>query len=265
MANIISRAPKTKTSVTIPALSAALFVLLACSRGGPGMLQPPPPQPGAESGISVSGECLKKVVQDRGAVSVASTSVLPTPKDASEKVIAAHEVIKTKVKELGLKDFESETVNYSVNEERQYENKKWVSKGFRATITTRFVTSELARVGEVIALASQQGAENVGGLETFVSPARLKEERESCLEVATQDAAAKAAKIAAGAGVKVGEILSINENEGSGRFMVSKFGGPEMMMADAAPTAGQRLKAPVIESRAVDLVVSVRARFGVRQ
>ena len=237
-----------------------LLWLSGCSRTGTTT-----PPPASDSGIFVTGECLRKVIQDRAAVSVSSTLVLATPKEASEKVIAEHEALKGKVKELALKDFESETLNYSVNEERQYENKKWVIKGFRATMTTRFETSELARIGEVIAQASQHGAQNVGALETFVSPAKLKAERESCLETATQDAASKAAKIAAGGGVKVGEILSITENEGGSRYSVSKFGGREMMMAGAAADMGESPKAPVVESRPVDLVVNVRARFSVRQ
>ena len=38
-------------------------------------------------GILATGECLKKVTQDRGAVTVSSTLVLQTPREASEKVI----------------------------------------------------------------------------------------------------------------------------------------------------------------------------------
>ncbi len=239
-----------------------LVYLSACARPG---LTPPLQSQGNDNGIFVTGECLHKVIQDRAAVSVSSTRVLATPREASERVITEHEALKGKIKELALKDFESETLNYSVNEERQYENKKWVTKGFRATMTTRFETSELARIGEIIAQASQHGAENVGALETFVSPAKLKSERESCLEAATRDAASKATKVATGGGVKVGEILSITENEGGSRYPVSKFGGREMMMAGAAADGGDGTRAPVVESKPVDLVVSVRARFSVRQ
>lgn len=238
-------------------------VSMACTRF-PGPVQQPPATD--RGGITVSGECLRKVVQDRGSVMVSSTTVLATPREASEKVFKSHEQLKVKIKALNLKDFVPETSGYSVNEERAYENKKWVRKGYRATLTSTFETSEIPRLGEIISAASESGAENVGALNIYVSPEKLKTEREACLETATENAAAKAARIAAGAGVKVDRLLGVSENASNAhRFAKSYYAEDLSAIADMAeePTADQSIRAPMVEAKAVDLAVSVKATFGI--
>ncbi|MEY4631506.1 MAG: hypothetical protein RIQ81_1626 [Pseudomonadota bacterium] len=246
-------------------LFVAITIAGGCTKSAP--IHPPTAPVQGDSGISVSGECLRKVLQDRGAVLVASTAVHPTPKEASTKVIEAHEKVKAAVKALNLPEYTPETEGYSVEEEREFQNKKWVKKGFRATMATRFETSDIARLGEVIAAASSAGAERVGGLETFVSPEKMKSEREACLETATQNAVAKAARVAAGGGVKVGELLQVAESAGRGGY----FGGPQykaampMMEASAVAEDSDSAPAPVVQAKAVDVSVSVTARFAVQR
>lgn len=50
--------------------------------------------------ITVTGECLTRVIPDRGAVTVSSTTVAKKPKEASEKTVAAHEAIKAEIKKI---------------------------------------------------------------------------------------------------------------------------------------------------------------------
>lgn len=243
----------------------ATITVGGCSRPAP--IHPPTSPVAEASGISVSGECLRKVLQDRGAVVIASTAVHPTPKEASTKVIEAHEKVKAAVKALSLTGYTPETEGYSVEEERAHQNKKWVKIGYRATLATRFETSDIARLGDVIAAASSAGAERVGSLQTFVSPEKMKAEREACLETATQNAVAKAARLAAGGGVKVGELLQVAESEGRGDY----YGGPQykasMVMMDVEATAESAAPppAPTVQTKAVDLSVSVTARFAMQR
>ena len=213
------------------------------------------------SGISVSGQCLKKVIQDRGAITVSNVVTLPTAREASDSAVEAHEKLKTEIKALALKDSAIETAGYSVSEIFDYAQPKRVSKGFQARLSTRIETSEVARIGEVIALASKHNAENVGGLEMFVSPEKLKVEREDCLAVATKNAADKASKIAAGAGVKLGRVIQVSETGDQG---LGGGGGPRYLKSMAmAESSADSQAAPSIDARPTDLVVTVTARYGV--
>jgi uncharacterized protein YggE len=211
------------------------------------------------SGIAVAGECLAKVTQDRGSIVVASSVVARTAKEASERATRAHEAVKAAVKKLELKDGISETAGYSVFEECSYNNQgKRECRGYRARMATRFETSEISRLGDIIAVASEQSSEEVSELQTIVSPALMQRERESCLENATRNARAKAAMIAKGAGVKLGRVLSIRE---AGEDMpISPIPRGFAMTRAVAEEASA---APSIEAKPLNVLVTVSVVFAI--
>ncbi len=217
------------------------------------------PQTDTGHGIQASGHCLKKVAQDRGSIVVTTSIVASTPKEASERATKAHERVRSEIAKLKFQDSQTETINYSINEECLYENRKRTCRGFRATYASRFETSEIARIGEAIGVAAQNSSEEVSQLQTFVSPSRLKVERESCLEVASQDAAAKALKLARGAGVKLGRLTALAEQPEAGNLSPYM---PRVAYAMEASSDAE-MTTPTIESKPVDLEVSVRATYAI--
>jgi uncharacterized protein YggE len=204
---------------------------------------------------------LKKVTQDRGAVTVSSTIVDKTPREAAEKVIKAHEKVKTEILALKLPNMEVDTANYSVNQECSYNSKsERTCTGYRATLGTRFETSDIPSLGEIISVASKIGAQDVSDLTTFVSPLKLKAEREGCLETATQNAKAKALRLAAGAGVTLGKLLSLSERgEGAPLYPMQ---GRAFSPLSSIPEGHAGI--PSIDAKPTDLTVSVTAMYGIQ-
>jgi uncharacterized protein YggE len=212
--------------------------------------------PLAATGIQVSGECLKKVAQDRGSVLISTNVVAATPREASEMATQSHEQVKAQVLRLQLKDAALETVNYNVMQECAYDQGKRVCKGYRATYATRFETSEIGRLGDVISTAAKNSAQEISDLQTFVSPAKLKTERESCLEIATRDAQSKALTLAQGAHVKLGKLRFLGE--------VGELGHPMPMMTRSTLAFSEAaVAAPTIESKPVDVRVAISATFDI--
>ena len=213
------------------------------------------------TGISVTGECLKKVTRDRAAVTISSSIVAPTAKESSKKATDAHEAIKAEVRALKHINLTIGTAHYSVDQECTYSGKisGRVCEGYRTTISTRFETPNFVDLEDIIGIASKRGAENVSQLEAFVSPESLKSERESCLELATKNAYAKAQKIAAGAGVQLGKLISVAEgtNEHSPPFMAR--GAKE-----AKFRVVYRCSGPTIDAEPLDLRVSVNAVYAIQ-
>jgi uncharacterized protein YggE len=214
------------------------------------------------AGIYVTGECLKKITQDRGAVLIGTSNQAPTAQQAAERTIKDHEKMRADITQLGLKDLTAQTESYSVTQDCSFDGTKNTCSGYRATLSTRFESSEIAKIGEIIAVASRHGSQEVSQLQTFVSSELLKSEREACLEVATKNAAAKAQKLAAGAGVRLGKLLSVQE------------GGPEGNVGPLQPLRQQRSFAtaevgalsqstPSIESKPEELHVVVRATYAI--
>lgn len=217
-------------------------------------------EPDDSRGIIVSGECLTKVIQDRGSVVIGATTVAKSTREASERVIKAHESLKNRVAELQLKEYIVETAEYSVDQECSYDQGRRRCEGFRARLATRFETSEIGRIGEIIGISSQQGSEEVSDLSTFASPDTLKKAREACLEVAMKNAASKAQILARGAGVTLGKLQLVREVAGRGSdypIPMAKRAFEAAAMSDAA-SAG-----PSIDARPLDLKVEITAQYGI--
>jgi uncharacterized protein YggE len=179
--------------------------------------------------------------------------------EVSESTIKSHESIKNEVKKLNLPDGLVETILYSVSEECSYDTGKRVCKGFRVRLATRFETSDIPKLSEVISIASKFGAEEVSDLQTFVSPKLMQKEREGCLQVATQNAESKAKKIASGAGVQLGKVKSVTETQNqTAPWPISPLAGARMAMASSDSVGGAS-----IDSKPVDVTVSVSAIYSV--
>lgn len=213
-------------------------------------------------GISVTGECLQKVNRDRGAVTISSSSVAPNAKESSRKAIAAHDDIKSAVQALKLSGLSISTSNYSVNQECEYNPKtsRPACAGYRTTIATRFETPNFTDLEDIIGVASQHGAQNVSQLEAFVSPTLLKNERESCLEIATKNAHAKALKIATGAGVQLGKLISVHEEGSESPHPFMARGAVAMSASDAAIEN----QGPSIDVEPFDLRVSITSVYAIQ-
>lgn len=215
------------------------------------------------SGITVIGECLTNVTQDRGSVSISSVFPAPTTQRAAEGVRQKHDLIKQKIKALNLPDFAAETGNFSINEDcsqRPLEERK--CSGFRAYISTSFETSDLSRVGEIIDAASSAGASEVSNLYLFVSQAKLKETRERCLEIAVKNSAQKAQVIANAAGVKVGKILAVNEEVAGRSGPIHPMAFRSGMM-EAATLASDSAASQAIESKPVEVRMTISALYDI--
>ena len=165
----------------------------------------------ADRQVVVSGNCLKAVLPDRGSVDFYSEATNKEAPKALSEATKAYESARDAVKKMNLKDLELSTLENSVREEHSWENNKNVFKGYKARIGLRVYTSEISKLGEVVTKVSKSGIKNIGSFNTDISPAKLKEEQESCLAIAVENAKSKAEKLAKAAGSKVGKAIMIQE------------------------------------------------------
>jgi uncharacterized protein len=235
-------------------LTAFLCALGSFAKGVQAATGTPPRQ------VQVSGECLKDVGPDRGRVVLTSEVLDSDAGTAAKKVAQAYEKIRKDLKKLNLKDESLQTVNHSVNEDVDWSSGKKVRRGFRATMGLAIETSDIQRLGEVIQVGSQNKVENIQDLRAFLSPARLKAERESCLELAIKNARQKAEKMAAAAGAKVGEVLSIVEGGG----MAPPPGPVPMLSGMTKMSSTVADVAPPVETKDETVQVFVSVAFALR-
>lgn len=212
-------------------------------------------------GISTTGECLAKVVHDRGAITITSTAKAPTSSQASAIALKSHAQLKEEVKDLKLKDFYAESVEYSVHQDCAYNKGKRACDGFNARVGTRFETSEIGRLGDVIRISSDLAADESSRLETFASPKTLQTARENCLEQAMRNATEKAKRIARGAGVHLGNLLQARENIYPLTAPPAPLARHGMMALEASSANSSGL--PMVEAKPLEMKITVTSLYAI--
>src|SRR5690606_3645443 len=131
---------------------------------------------------------------------------------ASKEAADIYNRLKGAVQKLSLADAEFTTTESKLEEVREWEKDRQVSKGFRARMGLRVATSQTQRLGEVTQIGAREGAREIGELELFLSSEKSRAEKMACLDTAAKDARERAEKLAGALGARVGEVLKITEN-----------------------------------------------------
>jgi uncharacterized protein YggE len=210
--------------------------------------------------VTVSGACQKMVEPDRMSVMMVVEHLEKTSKEAIEKTHKLYAKLQDKVKGLKLKDLELNTAQYQVREERQWENNKNVFKGFKAEMGMDVSTSELKRMGEVLQVASELGVTSIHNMRAYLSNSKKKEMELNCLEVAAQDAKAKAKKLAETLGAKLGKVIDIRQ--GVGQFPPNQ--PVPFFQAKAVGMSAMRAEmdsAPQVDVKQQEYVLDIQATF----
>ncbi len=216
--------------------------------------------------VSVTGECLRQVVPDKGIVT--ATALKLDPKNAgkaSKEVMDQYKNFQEKVKLLGLKDTVLQTSDYSVQpiyswvQPRPEIAGKNVLQGYQARLGLRVETTSIDRLGEVMIAAADTGIQEVGGFQMAISKQLEQKIRNECLAEAVGNARTQADLMAQAAGAKLGKPLSISDS----------YRGPVFPMVAAAPMMAKMARnaeadmaqAPTIQAGQTDIQVSVQATF----
>lgn len=218
--------------------------------------------------INVSGECLREVVPDKGVVTVTATKIEPKVAQATQVVMDQYKQFHEKVKALNLKDMVLQTSDYSVQpyyewvQPKPTEAGKNVLKGYQARMGLRVETTNIDRLGEVIAAAADVGIQDVGGFQMNISKQLEQKVRNECLSEAVGNARAQANLMAQAAGATLGKPISISENYRGPVFPMPYAAAP--MMAKAAHMEMATDAAPPVQAGKADMQVSIQVSFELR-
>lgn len=213
--------------------------------------------------VMVSGECNHVVSPDRGSITLTVEFQNMDLSKATKQAAESYERLAEAIKKLRLDNFNLRTSEYSVNEVRQWEKDREVMKGYRARMGLWVSTSEISKIGEIIAIASKEKVKDVNSLQTYLSDEKQLQEEMSCLSEAAKNARMKAEKLASALGAKLGDVLMMNETgktlpQWPRPVMMQKAFGMRAMAADSAEMA------PNIEAGQQNLSLSVQIAFGLK-
>ena len=189
----------------IPMRLLPLMLALALAWPAPAAAQNTPEPPV----IVTRGTGVIKRAPNQAFVGIASETRANVPAEAQRLSAEAMTNVQNALAKLGLPAGAIKTTGYSLEPDMEYNNGRGRVRGYIARNQIEVQVDDLAKLGAVIDAAGASGATSMSGLR-FDLKERAAIEREA-LQLAVEDAMARAKAIAAGARATLGPILRIQE------------------------------------------------------
>lgn len=213
-----------------------LAVSLAVVAGAPLFAQPPAVSTAVPQ-VSVSGEGQARATPDRALITVGVQSRAATAAAAAAENARKQTAVLDTLRRLGFTPEQITTANYSVFPEMQYDQQGQRPRviGYVVSNTVRVDVRQLDRAGAVIDASLAKGANEIHGLNFYLSdpgPARR-----AAIADAVAKARADAEALAAAAGGRLGQILELSASpSGPIAFQTRMTMDARAAGAESAPT-----------------------------
>lgn len=211
---------------------------------------------GAKNTITVIGKAKVTSAPDEAVLTLSVENEEADPGAALDTNSTNTQKVIDRLKTEGVEDSAIETANVNVYPIQTYDPKtgKETITGYRAQNTVTVTLKDALKVGKVLAAAVESGATNISGPEW-----RLSEDSAAVTEAlkkAVADARAKAEAVAGAQGVKLGDVVMMNE------------GGVEVpvvpvysSVTDSAATAGGKVAEPPISAATLDIAATITVTY----
>ena len=155
----------------------------------------------------------------------------------------------------GISEDDMSTERLSIYEERRYENGKSTVIGWRATQILKIKTTDLTKVGTIVDVAVDNGANQINNINFGLSEEKEQEYKKQALADATKNAKEKAETIADSLDVKLGKLKSVSES--SFYYRPYAYAMEETVGAKAVQEAATVLPGDVTVTARISLVYNI--------
>jgi uncharacterized protein len=211
------------------------------------------PTGSSSSGITVTGTATLAIAPDLARIVVSVETTASTAAQAESKNATVAAQVRTRAQAAGVRADDIKTVGFQIWPQYDYRsgNQPPTLTGFMANHTLEITVRDTGRIGQVIDAAVAGGATSVQGV-SYDSSNRTASET-AALTQAVKDATAKASAMAAAAGVRLGAVLSLTDNQ-----QYTPYPFPIMRGAAAPASADTQVAPPNVE-----LTVSVTVNWAI--
>ncbi|HWI60487.1 MAG TPA: SIMPL domain-containing protein [Symbiobacteriaceae bacterium] len=192
--------------------------------------------------LDVSGRGSLTVKYDTAQIRVGFSSVMESAGAAYNAMGTSMDKVVSAMKTAGIKEDDLQTGQFTMNEEWDYNQAGRQWRGYRVTNTLVITTHDLTKVADLIQQAIAAGANNLQGVSFSVKD--TDKLLEQALDLAVDDAKAKAERVASKLGAKVVGVYRVTVMDGGrGPVMYDSGAGgvayaKAEMAAPAAPVFG---------------------------
>jgi uncharacterized protein YggE len=167
---------------------------------------------GGNATIAVSGTGIIEAEPNQAKVYLGVETQSESATDALAENSANMTAIIAALNRIGFSNDTIETSYFSINPIRDYETPDNEIVGYRVNNEVIVRITDLNRTGEVIAEATNAGANTVQSIEFGLTKEKEKEARDDAIQEACDDAESKAQAIASGLGLDIVRVLSVRES-----------------------------------------------------
>ena len=249
----------------IAMMSAALLILIpltGCIGSGIPGITPTTESEGAsqvlQNTISVSGAGDIKIIPDQVLADIGVVTEKPTTQDAVNTNSTISNQVIAEIQKINAANMTIQTVGYNLTPLYDYSNQNNQNQppklyAYQVASTIRVKTTEIEKIGEIIATATQAGATNISSVGFDLTDSKRKKATNDALAMATKDATDKANAIAQSMGLKIDKISYITENG------VSLPGPIVFMQAEAVKSAD--VTPPTVLPTEIEVMANITAVF----
>lgn len=163
--------------------------------------------------LIVSGDGKVYVAPDIAKISVgveeAGTSLALVEKSVNTKT----QTLTDAIKKLGVDEKDIKTTYYSLYPQYDYSNSPNRITGYRISTTYEITVRDVDKINEIISSATSSGANMTGSVSFDLSDELKKEKLSEAREQAVSEAREKAEGLSKAAGISLGKIINISENQ----------------------------------------------------
>lgn len=203
--------------------------------------------------ISVDGNGTIKVLPDEVVVDISIITEKPTTEEAVNENNSIFDKVKRSIEKINAANLKIETTNFDLSPLYDYsvQNKPPKIYAYQVTSTIEVRTTDLEKMGEIIANAIESGAINISSIGFDLTESSKQKAVNDALTAATKDARLKAKTLADSMGLTIDRVYSINESG-------TNFSGPLRTSMKAAPEGmGTDVSAPEILPQEIEISASV--------
>lgn len=201
--------------------------------------------------ITVTGEGTVSVPPDVAKITIGvQTGNLPTAQAALNGLNDSFSNVLDAVGKVGIKKEDVKTSNFSLNPSYDYVDGRQVPRGFVASEYVVVTIKDLSKVGDVIAAATNTGANQIGGVQfTVEDDAAVRAQAE---EKAITQAKENGARIAKALGANLGDVKTYN---------ASSSDSTPVPLRESLAVGGGDASAPQVPAGTNDISVTVTVTF----
>ncbi len=169
--------------------------------------------------LTVTGSAVVTLQADYAQITVGVSTKAKTVEQASRENTAAIHAVIAALKEAGVKEEDIATSNYSVNANYDYSSASQKLTGYQVTNQLTVIIRDMAHIGATLDKATAAGANSIYNIQFLSTQADAAQDE--AMGYAVADALRKAKLLADAAGLSLGGILAIEENN-SGYYVTAR-------------------------------------------